>query len=111
MIQRITKRIGDRPGPGAEFFEWLGVSGAIALRHAIGPHRPPLVVIAFKPKFGQVVEPTILGDVLWSEVAVIIKDRLLLGVIAIEPARGLGMEQEILVDEFHKNFWNQRSGR
>jgi hypothetical protein len=46
---------------------------------------------------------SILGNILGREVAVVVKDRLPLGIVVIKTARGPAVEQEIFVDEFHKN--------
>ena len=84
MIQRIAKRIRDRAGPRLELFEGGGVAGAIALVDSVGAHGPPLVVVAFEPDLGQVMELPVVRYVARRKMTVIVENGLVLGVGVIE---------------------------
>ena len=89
-------------GPGLELLEVIGVAGDKALLHAGRPHDPPLVVVAAEPDLGDVLELPVLRDVLGRQVAVVVEDRHLAGVLVVQPLRGLAAQQEILSHELHR---------
>src|SRR5215469_16839244 len=51
MKKWITQGVRYRFLPGQKLFIARRISGAELLGDAVGPHRPPFVVIAFKPNF------------------------------------------------------------
>ena len=102
VIQRVAQRLRHGGRPGLKFGQRGCVARAIHFRHAVGPHRPPLVMVAFKPDFKQVLELAIFRQIRRRQVAVIIKNRFAGGKLMIQPARGVRGQQKILVDEFHK---------
>ena len=90
--ERVAQGMGHRGGPGAEFVQRRGGAGAEFLGHAVGAHGAPFVMVASEPNLGEVVELAVLGDVADREVAMIIKDRLRRGILAVEPLRGAAVE-------------------
>ena len=103
--ERVAERVGHRRGPGGEFFARGGRPGDEVLRHSVGPHRPPLVVIPVEPDGVEVFEPAVLGDVARAQMAVVIDDRLRRGHAAIEVCSHVVRKQEGVVAE-----WHRRSG-
>ena len=95
VIERIAQAARHRRCPRQELLVRIRVAGAVPLGDAVGPHRPPLVVIALEPDLEEVGEPAVLGDVLRRQVAVVVDDRLVRRVGLVEPARRLVVEQEI----------------
>ncbi len=59
------------------------------------------VVTVHQPELGDVAELDVLGDLLRHEVAVIVDDGHLLGVLVVELPGGLRLEHEIGVDKTH----------
>ena len=100
MVKRVAQRLRDGSSPGAEFFKRFGRPGAITLGYTVGTHRTPFVVVSFKPDFAEVFEFSILGDIAWRQMAVIIENGLVLGKLVVEPPSGAGLEKEIRVNEF-----------
>jgi len=102
VVQRVAQRVRDGRAPGVEFLARRRVAGADALRRAVGAHGPPLVVVAAKPDLREVGEAVILRDELLRQVAVVVVDRLRLGVRVIEGPRSVGLQEKVVVDEgFH----------
>jgi hypothetical protein len=50
--------------PGVKLLAIGRIAGTQALRHAVGAHRAPFVVIAFQPDVIQVFETIIFGNLL-----------------------------------------------
>ena len=96
VIERIAQ--GLRHGRGFEqalnFLEWTGVPGAETFRDAVGAHGPPLVMVTFEPDFGQVVEAAVGGDISGRQMAVVVENRLGLGVAVVEAARRPGVQEK-----------------
>ena len=84
VIQRIAQRVRHGSRPGQELFVRLRSAGAVAFRHTVGAHRPPFVVITLKPNFGEIAKTMVVRNVLGGKVAVIVEDRLIGRVIAVE---------------------------
>ena len=87
VIERIAQALRHGRGPRQELLVRRGVAGAEALRHPVGPHRAPFVVIALEPDLEQVREPPVAGDVSRRQMAVIIENRLPGRILVIQPAR------------------------
>ena len=102
VVQRIAQRVRHRASPRHEFLERRGIAGTVALGHAVGPHGAPLVMVAFEPDLEQVVEAPVLGDVLRRKMAMIVDDRLRLGVLVIQPLGSFRVQQKIFVDEYRR---------
>ena len=89
VVQRVAERLRHGLGPLLELLPIRGVAGAIALRHAGRPHRPPLVVIAGKPDLRQILEAAVLGHLGGRKMAVVVDDRQIAGIAMIQvPPRG-----------------------
>ena len=100
--ERIAERVRHRLGPGLEFLPRGGGAGDPLLRDPIGPHGPPLVVVAVKPDGVKVFESPVLRDVARAQVAVVVDDRLLGGNVVIKDGGGIAGEQERVVAEGHR---------
>ena len=62
VVERVAQRVRHRLRPRLELLPVRRVAGAEPLRHAVGAHRPPLVVIAVQPDLGDRGEAVVLGD-------------------------------------------------
>ncbi len=99
VIERVADGVRHRGGPGVEFLAIARIAGAQPLRHAVGAHRPPFVVIAPQPDIVQVAEAGILRDLLRRQMTVIIKNRLLRRVIVIQAPGKFAVQQEIFAQK------------
>ena len=88
-------------GPRLELFPRGGGAGDPLLADAVGPHGPPLVVVAIEPDGVEVFKPPVLGDVARAQVAVVVDDRLPRRDIVIEGGSHIAGEQEGVVAEGH----------
>src|ERR1700722_831515 len=95
MVERISHGMRYRSGEGAELFPIACVARAILLGNAIPAHRPPFVMVAREPDLREVCEGVVFSDLPRREMAMVIKDRLRLGVLVIELACHVGKEEEI----------------
>ena len=100
--ERIAERVRHGLGPRLEFFPRGGGAGDPLLRDAVGPHGPPLVVVAIEPDGVQVFKPPVLGDVARAQVAVVVDDGLPSRDIVIEGSGCVAGEQEGVVAEGHR---------
>src|ERR1700678_3961879 len=99
LIQRIADGVRHGARPGQEFFLRRDFTRAVALADAIRSHGSPLVMIAFERNLEQVAEPAVLTDITSRQMRVVVQNRLGCGIVFIEPACSLGMEQEVIGDE------------
>jgi len=99
VVERIAEGVREGPHPGVKLLPRAGVAGAEALGHAVRPHRPPLVVVAANPDVRQVPELMIRGDLRLRHMAVVVVDRLPLGIPVVELPGRVGLQQEVVVDE------------
>src|SRR5215213_396049 len=99
VIEGVAQSLRDRFRPSLEFFARRGVTRTKTFGHSVGPHRAPLVVIPAQPELGQIGKLVIARDLLRREMAVIVEDRLRLGVAVIQLTSLLGGEKKIFVDE------------
>ena len=102
--ERIPERVRHRLRPGLELLPRRGRPRDPLLGHAVGPHRPPLVVVAREPGRVQVLEPPVGRDVLRAQVAVVVDDRTAGGDPVVEVGRRRIGEQERLVAESHAAY-------
>ena len=56
-------------------------------------------MVAFEPDFREIGKAAVGRNVGGAEMGMIVDDWLLLGVLMVEPARGLGVEKEIVVEK------------
>jgi hypothetical protein len=101
VIQRIAKRVRNGGGPCLKLGERFSVTRAKLFCHTVGPHCPPFVVIALEPYLEQISESTVLCNVFRRKMIVVIKNWLSFRELMEQSACGLGVQQEIFVDEFH----------
>ena len=99
VIERVAERLGNRLRPFLELLPIRRVAGAVAFVDAGRPHGTPLIVIAVEPGLRDVLEIAVLGDLLRRQVAMVVDDRQIAGVLVIELDRLIGLQQEILGDE------------
>ena len=104
VIERVAERVRHGGRPGLELVKWTGAARAKTFRDAVGPHGAPFVVIAFEPDFKQILELAVRRDVARRNVAMVVKNRLGLGVLMVKFAGRFGAQQKIFVDEGHKIF-------
>ena len=99
VVQGVADGLADHLGPLAEFLVVAGVAGDVLLLHAGAAHQTPLVVVAAQPHLGNVLIAQVVPDLLGADVAVVVDDRALGGILMIEHAGSFRVEQEILVHE------------
>ena len=99
VVKRITHQLRNDAAEGEELVVVGGGAGDEVLINAGCAHGPPLVVIAAEPDFGEVAELFVRRDLIGREMAVVVVDRLCLCDVVVEAARGLGSEQEVVVEE------------
>ena len=59
MVERIAQRVGNGSRPGQKLLVGRRVPGDVVLRDAIGPHRPPFVVVSLQPDLEEIPKPPI----------------------------------------------------
>lgn len=100
--ERVAEGVGHRRGPGGEFVAWGGGPGDQVFGHAVGPHRPPLVMVSLQPDGVKTFKPAVLGDVAGAQMAVVVDDWLPRGHPLVEVCRNFAGEQERIVAEWHR---------
>ena len=78
-----------------------GVAGDVLLLHAARAQQAPLVMVAAQPDLRDVGEAAVLVDLLRAQVAVVVQDGHVRGVVVVENARRGRLEQEVLVQKGH----------
>ena len=106
VIERVADEVRHGFGVGLEFFARAGVAGDEAFGDAEGAQAAPFVVVAFEPDGGKIGELAVRGDVGRRQVAVVVVDGLVFGVVVVEGARGVVVEEEVVGQEGHG--WLQR---
>ncbi len=100
-VKRVAQRFGNGCGPHQKFVARGRIAGAKSFFDAVRPHRAPFVVVAAQPNFRQIRELAIRCDVTRRQVIVIIEDRFVFRVFVEQLARGVALQQKIVVDERH----------
>jgi hypothetical protein len=100
VVEGVAERVREGRHPGVELLAGRRVARAEALVDPVGPHRPPLVVVAADPDVRQVRELVVRGDLGLRDVAVVVVDRLALRVAVVELAGRVRLQEEVVVDEF-----------
>ena len=124
-IHRVANGHFQRLGKLLEALAVGLVAGDVLLRHAVGTHDAPLIVVAeiivgpvgqhlmaAQPNLGDVLKAAVLIDLLRRNVAVIVDDGQVRRVVMVQMTRGGGIQKEILVHKcFHiANLLCQRAG-
>ena len=99
MIEGVAERSGDGFGPFFELIPIGGVSCTVPFGDPGRPHGTPFVVVTVEPDLCQILEAVIGRDLFGWEVAVVVHDRHVAGILVIESDSGFGLEQEVLGDE------------
>ena len=100
VVQGVADALADHLGPLAELLIVAGVAGDVLLLHAGAAHQAPLVVVAAQPHLGDVLIAQVVPDLLGADMAVVVDDGALGGILMIEHAGSFRVEQEVLVHEF-----------
>ena len=119
QVGPVVHRVADGHGQSlSELLEALAVrlvAGDVLLRHAVGAHDAPLVVVAevaavrvaaAQPDLSDVVEAAVLVDLTGRNVAVVIADGHIRSVSVVQVLCGGRLEHELLI---HKCFHGQNS--
>ena len=96
MVDGVADELGHDLGKGVELLAAGGGAGDLLLGDAAGTHDAPLVVVAAQPGVGDVVHADIIKDLLGIQMAVVVEDGHFLGVLVVEPAGRLSVEEKIL---------------
>ena len=99
MVERVADEVRHGFGVGLEFFARAGIAGDEAFGDAEGAQAAPFVVVAFEPDGGKVGELAVRGDVRRRQVAVVVVDGLVFGVVVVEDARGVVVQEEVVGEE------------
>lgn len=102
VVEWIAEGFGDGARPGEEFVVGIGVASDEVFGDAVCAHGAPFVVVALEPELGEVGESAVGGDVVWGEVGVVINDGEFFCDFVVEELSGIGVEEEVLVEE-HSN--------
>ena len=100
-VSRVADEVRHGFGVGLEFFARAGVAGDEAFGDAEGAQAAPFVVVAFEPDGGEVGKLAVRGDVGGRQVAVVVVDGLVFGVVVVEGARGVVVQEEVVGQEGH----------
>src|SRR5215469_10054430 len=85
--------------PGQKLFIPRRIAGAKLLGDAVGSHRPPFVVVAFKPDFKQIAEAPVPGDVGSRKVSVVVEDGLIFSIVVVQASGSRCLQKKISLDE------------
>ncbi len=95
VVKRVANSVRNRRGPGVKLLTIGRIAGTQALSNTVSTHSAPFVVIAFQPDVIQVVKTVVVRDLLRRQMAVVIEDWLIFGVIMIQTAGKFGIQQKI----------------
>ena len=99
MVERVAQQLRHGSGVLLELFPRRRIAGAETLVDSCRAHRPPLVVVATKPKGGHIVPAHIVRNLLGRQMAMIVDNRQIGRVAVVKLARGGCVEKKVLVDE------------
>ena len=99
VVQRIADCLADNLRPLAELLVVARAAGNVVFIHARAAHQAPLVVVTAQPNLGDVLEALVFPNFLGADVAVVVDDGAGRGIVVVELARRLGVQQEILIHE------------
>ena len=99
VVQRIANCLADNLRPLAELLVVARAAGDVVFIHARAAHQAPLVVVAAQPDLRDVLEALVFPNFLGADVAVVVDDGAGRGIVVVELARRLGVQQEILIHE------------
>ena len=96
VIDRVADQAGHNLGKAVELVAEARAAGDVFLRHRIGTHHAPLVVVPCEPGLADIGKLLVFVNLRRIQVAVIVEDRHFFRVLMVQPARSLGREQEVL---------------
>jgi hypothetical protein len=85
VIERVFQGLWHRLTPGHKFFEIGTVPGDVFLIDSVGPHGPPLVMIACQPALREIGKTGILIDITYRQMTVLIEYRHRTGEVLVQP--------------------------
>lgn len=97
--QRVANRVRDSFGPFFKFFPVRSIARDESLCYALCPHRPPFVMVAFEPDFGDAAKLPVRGDVLRRKMIVVVNNRLPCRVFVVEFGSEIVVQQEVVAEE------------
>ncbi len=92
VIERISKTARHGLRPSLELLVVTCIAGDIFFRHAVSPHRPPLVMVAVEPGLGYIIEPMVGGDKIGRQVTVIVVNGHSLCVLVVKNPGCFGLQ-------------------
>jgi len=99
MVHRVAERLGDNRGPLFEFLPIRSVTGDVFLVDSGGAHEAPLVMITVEPDLREILEPLIPRHLLGREVTVVVDNRKVASVLAVEVSGGFGLQKKVIGDK------------
>ena len=88
VVEGIAQGLRHGARPGQEFLFGGHGAGAILFADAVGPHGAPLVVVALQPDLEKVLKTAVFGHFAGRQMAMVVQNRLPLGVFVVQPLRG-----------------------
>ncbi len=92
-----------------EFLEGIAHTGDVEFVHTVGAHNAPLVVVAgegavgiftAQPNLGQVIEATVLVDFLRIQMAMIVSQGHLAGIVVVQMLCSFSFKDKVLIHKF-----------
>ena len=97
VIDRTAGQSGKNLCPGFKLLIRRRIAGDEPLLHTAGTHGTPPVMIALQPQLCQIAELPVLSDILRRNVIVIVKDRLLYGILMIQYLSRFCSQQKVFI--------------
>ena len=103
QLRPIEKRTAQQVVHCLRIFQELvivgSIAGAIPLRHPVGTHLPPLVVVTAQPELRHVVPTAVFRNLLRGEMAMVVDNRHLLRIFVVQAAGRLRHKQVVFMDK------------
>ena len=101
-MRPVIKRVSDCMRNGVSIVEELLIVVSLTLVIAVSAHLSPLIVVAVKPCACDAGLTLVPCDLRGNQMAVVVEDRHLLGILMEQPHSAVIVEKEVLVHElFH----------
>lgn len=97
--KRVANGVRNRLGPFFKLLPIRGIARDESFSHALCPHRPPFVVVAFEPDFGDAAKLPVRGDIVRREMIVVVNNRLPRRVFVEEFGSEIIVQQEVIAEE------------
>ncbi len=99
VVEGVAHRVGHRARPGLELLPVARAARDGMLRHAVRPHRAPLVMVTVEPDGGQGGEVMVGGDLIRRQVRVVVDDRQVADGVVVELLGELRLQEEVVAEE------------